>query len=276
MRRWKRLFYYLLINVLVSACTTFTVLLIWDRTHQQTPLDLSFDFLNPRAAPTKTPAAGDNLAPAGDLPPEPSALEASPTLPFAQIPTQPVTEYQVQPGDYLGKIADKFSLTVAELLAANPEITDSNRLEVGQVVKIPVTVTSTPTATLIWLAQTPLPSSPNATPSATPLPVVANPQVTIDSVIGAGDLASERILLKRSGAGELPLAGWQLVEEGGKVYTFPQLLLYEGGAVSLYSRAGQDTVVELYWGLSAPVWQSGETVVLLDNQGKVKATYRVP
>jgi hypothetical protein len=34
MTRWKRLFYYLLINVFVSACTVWTVLSIWQMTHQ--------------------------------------------------------------------------------------------------------------------------------------------------------------------------------------------------------------------------------------------------
>lgn len=34
MTRWKRLFYYLLINVLVSACTVWAVLSIWQMTHK--------------------------------------------------------------------------------------------------------------------------------------------------------------------------------------------------------------------------------------------------
>ena len=34
MTRWKRLFYYLLINVLVSACTVWAVLSIWQMTHE--------------------------------------------------------------------------------------------------------------------------------------------------------------------------------------------------------------------------------------------------
>ena len=33
MKLWKRLIYYLFLNVLVSACTTLVVLAIWDRTH---------------------------------------------------------------------------------------------------------------------------------------------------------------------------------------------------------------------------------------------------
>jgi len=83
-------------------------------------------------------------------------------------------------------------------------------------------------------------------------------------------------MLKRSGSGELSLAGWQLVEEGGKTFIFPQLILFEGGAVNIYTRAGQATVVALYWGLRAPVWESGEEVILLDNQGNQQASYIVP
>jgi len=142
--------------------------------------------------------------------------------------------------------------------------------------QIPAQITLTPTATLIPLVETQLPVTPGATPLVTPSPVLAEAQVVIENVVGAGDLTYEYILLKRSGAGELSLAGWQLLEEGGNVYTFPQLQLYENGAVRLYTRGGQNTVVELYWGLSTPVWQAGETVVLLDNNGKVRATYRVP
>jgi competence protein ComEC len=106
--------------------------------------------------------------------------------------------------------------------------------------------------------------------------VTGNPEVEIESVVGAGDLGSERVMLRRTGSGDLSLAGWQILEEGGTVYIFPQLNLYEGGAVTLYTQAGQSTVVELFWGLDKPLWESGETVILLDNTGQVRATYRVP
>ena len=33
MKQWKRLIYYLLINVVVSACVTLTVLTLWERAH---------------------------------------------------------------------------------------------------------------------------------------------------------------------------------------------------------------------------------------------------
>ncbi len=46
--------------------------------------------------------------------------------------------------------------------------------------------------------------------------------------------------------------------------------------MNIYTRAGVNTVVELYWGLSQPVWASGTTVILRDAQNNVRATYLVP
>lgn len=98
----------------------------------------------------------------------------------------------------------------------------------------------------------------------------------IDSVIAAGDLDSERIFLKRVGTGELSLTGWQLVSESGEIFNFPQLTLFENGAVFIYTKEGQTTAVALYWALDHSVWESGETVSLLDDRGEVHATYKIP
>jgi hypothetical protein len=98
----------------------------------------------------------------------------------------------------------------------------------------------------------------------------------INSVIGAGDLASERVFLTRTGFGELDLTGWQLRDQNGNVFTFPQLVLFESGAVNVWTTTGTPTVVDLYWGLGSAVWSSGETVVLVDNLGKERAKYAVP
>lgn len=45
--------------------------------------------------------------------------------------------YTVVKGDTLGKIADKYKVTVAQILAANPDIKDPNVIHVGQVIRIP-------------------------------------------------------------------------------------------------------------------------------------------
>ncbi|MCW3489106.1 DUF3794 and LysM peptidoglycan-binding domain-containing protein [Dethiobacter alkaliphilus] len=52
-------------------------------------------------------------------------------------PVPSVTIYVVQPGDTLFKIAKKFSVTVDEILAANPDITDPNVIFPGQKIFIP-------------------------------------------------------------------------------------------------------------------------------------------
>jgi LysM domain len=45
--------------------------------------------------------------------------------------------YTVEPGDTLDGIAERFGLTAAALLAANPDITNPNLIDVGQVLNIP-------------------------------------------------------------------------------------------------------------------------------------------
>jgi putative chitinase len=49
----------------------------------------------------------------------------------------PVVTYKIVKGDTLGKIAKARWVTLAKLLAANPEIKDANKIKVGQVVRIP-------------------------------------------------------------------------------------------------------------------------------------------
>ncbi len=125
---------------------------------------------------------------------------------------------------------------------------------------------------------------PSAAPQATALPVQGTPTlppldqavIEVSGVFGAGDVQSEVLELKRVGAGSLRLTGWQVQNNSGQRYTFPDLSLNENGKVQVYSRAGADTVIELHWGLDQPAWQPGEAVTVLDPQGNVRATYQVP
>jgi LysM repeat protein len=228
MKSWKRLFFYLLLNVLVSACTILVVLMIWDRVNGPLPRGLlpqALDFSRQEA--TLVPSVQT-----GSLPPAP-------------VPTQSFTVYQVQAGDTFERLAQKFNISVEELLAVN-DFTSSQPLASGQELRIP-----------------------------------ANPQgiVLIDGVIGAGDLETERVMLKHQGQGELSLAGWRLEDESGNVFVFPQfpqLTLYKDGAVNLYTKVGNNTVVDLYWGLTRAIWYPGATVILRDPQGDVRFVYKIP
>lgn len=276
MRNWKRLFYYLMINVFVSACTVLTVLTLWDQYHPQNSLLDQFPIINQVAQPiapqTSSALETPNSEPTA-IPTETAVLTPSELL-LPESPTQEI-EYTIQEGDTLGDIAVKFKIGVAEIMERN-NITDPDRLEIGQVIIIPIPGAAEPTATAVPTQDYAPPPATNTPLSPTPTQISGESRVIIDSVVGVGDLATERVLLLRTGPGELSLAGWKLQSENGKTFVFPQLVLYQAGAVNLYTKAGVPTVVALYWGLDQPVWHSGDTVTLVDNQGLVHATYNIP
>lgn len=107
-----------------------------------------------------------------------------------------------------------------------------------------------------------------------------NPQtdiaVKISSVVGAGTLNSEIVVVKFEGEGQLDISSWQLKDEDGNTFKFPQLTLYPNGAVQVHTITGTDTVIDLYWGIGDAVWSSGENARLFDSQGSLRAVYRVP
>lgn len=100
--------------------------------------------------------------------------------------------------------------------------------------------------------------------------------IKISSVIGAGTLETEVVVIKFEGEGQLNLTSWQLKDESGNTFTFPQLTLYQNGAVQVRTTTGTDTVIDLYWGIGEAVWSSGENARLFDPQGNLRAVYRVP
>jgi LysM repeat protein len=71
----------------------------------------------PTTAPTPSPTAAPATATPGP--------EASPIL------------YRIERGDNLRRIARSFGVTVQDILDANPQITNPNHIEVGQVIEIP-------------------------------------------------------------------------------------------------------------------------------------------
>ncbi|MEW6505427.1 MAG: lamin tail domain-containing protein [Chloroflexota bacterium] len=120
-------------------------------------------------------------------------------------------------------------------------------------------------------------SSPQPLPEGeATLPPLDEPVILIETVIGAGDLQNEAVLLRRVGEGELLLTGWKLTNGRGVEYVFPYLLLNKNGAVRLYSRAGNNSVMELYWGATQAVFRSGDVVSLYDWQGNLRASYTLP
>jgi len=120
-----------------------------------------------------------------------------------------------------------------------------------------------------------LPTLP-ASGTLTPLPPGFDPKIEIVTVVATGNLSDERVVLRLNGEGELALRGWSLQDEDGNLYVFPELTLFKDGAVTVYTKAGTNNVVELFWGLSQAVWEIGETVSLIDPQGNEQASYSIP
>lgn len=126
--------------------------------------------------------------------------------------------------------------------------------------------------------------SPTSTSPPTPQPTITLPPadqkvIEIVSVVGAGDLAQEVVMLKRLGEGSLRMTGWKLEDGNGNVYTFPaspELTLFKGGTVLVYTKHGENTSTEFYWGRDLPVFSAGETVKIFDTSGLERAAYTLP
>lgn len=112
-------------------------------------------------------------------------------------------------------------------------------------------------------------------PQATLDPEVDIP-VEIVSVIGAGTVSAEWVVVSYTGEDQINLASWELRDEDKNVFIFPQLILHPNGAVQVHTASGTNTVIDLYWGKSNPVWQSGEEAQLFDPSGNERAVYKVP
>ncbi|MGE5221301.1 MAG: LysM peptidoglycan-binding domain-containing protein [Omnitrophica WOR_2 bacterium] len=256
MKNWKRLFYYLVINVLVSACVTYLVLTLWSRAHPETAGSLgSLLSFKATATPQNLPLS------------DPQETLTSTIVISATATTEALVTYQVQAGETLSEIAEKFGVPVEKLAQLNG-ITDPKSLGSGQVLFVPKSPSDQPT--------TPVSTDTPASPASTSPVQSQQAEVVIANVFGAGDLNTERVRLECKGQGELSLAGWQLKDENGNVFTFPQLILYPGGAIDIHTGTGVNDVVSLYWGLKKSIWTTGEIVTLLDAKGATRATYSVP
>ncbi len=227
MKQWKRLFFFLILNVLVSVCATLAVLFAWDQ------------FRTPLPGGLIQPITINLARPAAPTPQPTSATTAETKTPDPAL-TPSYEIHPVQEGDTFESIAQTYGVSVEDLITANG-YTRSQVLSPGELLRVPIR------------------------------PVV------IDNVIGAGDLESEHVIIMSNIDAELSLAGWQLEDNSGMVFTFPQVTLFvKERPLELYSKIGVNTSEKLYWGLQRPLWQSGMVVTLRDPRGAIQATYTIP
>lgn len=122
----------------------------------------------------------------------------------------------------------------------------------------------------------PAPQTLESQPAQTSSVAIEPEKIEITTVVGAGILSSEMVVLRNTGQTQAKLSGWKLYDEDSNVYTFGDLTLPSGGVVQLHTTYGKDTLIDLYWGLTAPAWSSGETATLLNSAGNTRSVYKVP
>jgi hypothetical protein len=129
----------------------------------------------------------------------------------------------------------------------------------------------------VTLPQVSIPTAASNSTGKAPAATLQKGLVQILSVIGAGTLDAEAVVVKYNGEGQLDLTGWHLKDpKGSSMYTFPPFKLFKGGAVQVHTRDGTDTAIDLYWGQDQAAWKSGDAVLLMDPSGQAQDSYPVP
>jgi hypothetical protein len=65
----------------------------------------------------------------------------------------------------------------------------------------------------------------------------------------------EFVLIENRGPGDQDMSGWTLSNDRGDTYTFPAgFILQADASVRVWTKGGQDTSIELYWGHEGEVW----------------------
>jgi len=233
---------FLLLNVIVSAVTVTVVLLLFGRARA------------PEASgPTPTMDIAAQVA------------SAVPTATLTPIPPPTPVTYTVRPGDTLFGIASELGVEVEDLMAANG-LSNPDTLDVGQVLVVPQVEGASGSAAG---------SSPSTEAEPTRNPDSGAPQVEIREVTGAGELSGEMVFFVNRG-GQVQMAGWTLEDGRGNTYIFPNFVLHNSGGVSLHTRAGRDSPIDLFWNLDQAVWLPGTTITLRDADRNVHSTFEIP
>jgi hypothetical protein len=98
----------------------------------------------------------------------------------------------------------------------------------------------------------------------------------VASFISNGVLPNEAVQIANDGNMMIALQGWRLEKEGGPAYTFGNLLLNPGSGLILYTGAGTDTNVALYWNRTTPLWERGSVARLINAQGQEVSRLTAP
>jgi LysM repeat protein len=191
--------------------------------------------------------------------------------------TRPST-YIVKEGDTLSTIAEKFGVSLEDLMRINA-ISNPDLIYPGQELIIPGGELPQPTPTFTLPFQPPTPvftpiATTLPTPTPVPSPAASKEGVYIEAVVNPGEKGKEAILIRSVAEKVKNLAGWRLSADNFS-YVFPDFLLWPQGVVTLYTGPGKNTPAELYWGLDKPILHQVKTLTLYNREGQAVSSYQV-
>jgi LysM repeat protein len=275
MMSFRRMLPFLILNILISATTVLAILFWWQGQMTEQVQDVSavdVAIALAATAPSATATAEAEIAQltavAANPPP---SEEAGETPDETTNMVNGMEVYTIQAGDTLGRISTLYGVPLEDIITVN-NIDNPNVLQVGQEILIPVNGIPTPTPTVTPTAVPNIPPTPIPTASFTQGEVIIN----INEVLAPGDLSNEAISIVNLGSRPVSLEGWQLSDPNGLTFVFPAVTLFgDGAGILLHTKAGQSTALDLYWGLDAPLWQTGDTLTLRDVNGAEQATFTI-
>jgi LysM repeat protein len=259
-----QLAFLVLVNAMVSLVIAIAVVWAFEA-RRPDPEELAAINTPRPAAVLAEPSA---VLPTATIGPAPTVEAAVATeTPTPEVPATPAEEliYVVQPGDTMLAIATQHNVSIDEILSAN-NLSDPNFVFAGQRLVIP-TQGGAPSGS----------TTPGGGAAPTATVPVAPTGVRIAAITSPGDLANEQVILTNDSDTPYSLQGWQLQRAGGPAYTFrSDVPLFPGGSIRLHTGAGSDTSIDLYWGLTEAIWQSGVEALLVTSEGDRIASYVMP
>ena len=84
----------------------------------------------------------------------------------------------------------------------------------------------------------------------------------------------EYVLIRNYDEVTIHLKGWQVKDESGTTFTFPDVSLLPGASLRLHVAKGLNTATDIYWGRTGSVWNNGgDSGYLIDPTGRIVSGY---
>ena len=113
--------------------------------------------------------------------------------------------------------------------------------------------------------------TPTPTPTPTPIPSMYLSEVVYNP---PNNYMNEYVTVLNITGRSVFMEGWSLHDDSKNTYTFPYYILRTGGTVKVWTKSGNDSYTDLYWGLSEPVWNDHGDCAYLRNPAGEKIVQR--